>query len=181
MNESIFSELDAWLEDAAGIRPPEPKWVPVCVCGHLVSCHPADQGGDYAMAGTLVQGCVGPMRGRNQWGEVLDPTEKTYLRYATCPCRAWRPVIEIDRPRHILFRSKMGPKHPLKVALGGFRTQIQRATGLEDEALAEAVSKRFRWLPGARRCAVCGAEDGTVWPMYVDEERDSEMRCEEHR
>ena len=171
---------DQKTKDARKDRPP--KWVRVCLCGHLSYSHPIEHGGDRrVLSGVPTHGCNGPMAGRRGRYQY-EPDGITVGMRPTCPCREWRPVAEFDHPRHVIFRSAMGDKHPFLVALSAFTTQVGKTLGEDvgmDEVLAE-VEHRFRWLEGARVCAVCGAESDGVWPRYVDDERNSQMRCEDH-
>jgi hypothetical protein len=179
--------LDVYLAEAdqpvAG-APQTPDWVPVCICGHPASCHPVEQGGTLVTesAGLSTEGCVGPGRGRRPFGRVLDADEKTMLRLATCPCREYLPIVEFERPRRVIFHSAIGARHPLAVALRGFRTQVSKKTGLEGDQLMAAVDARFRWIEGTRRCAVDGCRNvDDVWPRFVSENHESELLCEEHQ
>jgi hypothetical protein len=177
---AYLAEADKTAKQGLGT----PAWVPVCTCGHPVSSHPAEQGGTLVspVALLLLEGCVGPGRGRRPFGRVLDAEQQTMVRSATCPCREHRAVVEFDRPRQVIFHSAIGVQHPLAVALRGFRTQVHNKTGLEGDELVSAVDARFRWIEGTRRCAVDGCRNvDDVWPRFVSETHDSELLCEEHK
>lgn len=187
MTSNVFDQLDAqfpgWDQPSReSRRRTEPRWVQVCVCGHLQRAHSPDHGGTYPhtqQGQLIVEGCVGPSHGRRTKMEMVDSAAGTARLLATCPCREWRPVCEFDRARAAYFWTVMGEVHPLVMALRAFRTGQAKQVG--EEQADEAVAARFRWIEGARRCAVCGADGSDVWPRYVTDVRDSELRCEEHR
>lgn len=182
-----MSILDEMREDfpTTGEGPEqEPVWRAVCVCGHLRVHHPVDQGGTdtaYAAAVNTIEGCFGALGGRGSTPMEFDVEKRTVQRRATCPCREWAAVLEIDRPRLSLFRQRVGARHPLLVGLGAFETSQHNRKDATEESVQQALATRVRWVEGARVCAVCGTTGGGVWPSYVDEERHSEMRCEAHR
>jgi hypothetical protein len=175
----VFKAIDQRYPPGRAQQQARPRWVAICVCGHPRWAHPASQGGerDFAALNILVEGCVGPSpgRGRKPRMQPLDESTGTMLQLATCPCREWRPVLELDRPRSPIFWPTVGETPGLIVTLRAFRTSQQRHGAGDSEAEA-----RLRWLPDARVCGRCGTNGSDVWPCYVDDERTTEMRCSEH-
>lgn len=186
MTATSTAGLDAYLAEAS--KPVErtkqevPAWLPICLCGHVLGAHPTEHGGTLRPpSGTVLEGCIGAGRGRRPFARMLDTDPPTLVRTATCPCTQWTPVIEFDRPRRVIFNAAMGNQHPVAVALKAFRTQVARKTGLEGEELVSAVDERFRWIEGTRRCAAKGCRSvDDVWPRYSNEDRETELLCEEH-
>jgi hypothetical protein len=185
MSVSVWDELDEMHPVAGAGGAPgktrEPRWVQVCVCGHLAEHHPLSDGGTYADMPT--DGCTGPRRFKSHEFAALDDHGQPY-RIATCPCREWRPVAEFDAPRPSLFRGflpRPTSAHPFVVAMKGLRTSLSKRVPPDD--LDAELGRRFRWLDGARVCSVDGCATPTdgVWPVYAaDEPSGSAMRCRQH-
>lgn len=181
---SVFDELDrrmpGWdVTHTADYASQPQSWQQVCRCGHTDHYHPDWAGGRaQTFSGSALEGCFGPMSGRGAKAKDLRLVGDVVTRRASCPCKAFVAVCEFDRPRIVIFRSKLGARHPLLVALGSFRTQVSNRRGVTD--VEAELTSRFRWIESARVCSVCGTGGEGVWPVYVDEDRNSEMRCEEH-
>jgi hypothetical protein len=185
-----ISEQLAAFREAAG-RPAdgggEPsgrreRWATICVCGHETVMHGVGIGGTF---GTYkpdepmdVDGCRGAVPDAST--PKLPKRGGVWIKAATCPCREIRPVAEIDRPGR-LMRQKVWTRdsvHPMERGLKALTTRLTNAKTIKDP-VAE-LDRRFRWLPGAQECEVCGSADGSALPCYVDDGRHSEMRCTRH-
>ena len=184
----ILADLDGYRQEA-GVEyvDPEParrkhNWEGLCVCGHMVKLHAVVMGGEY---GTFTRektssGCRGgtPSRGELPIGRANGMMEMA----PTCPCRAILVVAEVDRGRNC-FRQRTWTQdavHPMTRGLKAMTTMLSKQKSITDPG-AE-LDRRFRWMDGMRKCAVCGAagERDRVWPMFVDDDRNSELRCSRH-
>jgi len=158
------------------------RWVELCVCGHEKTFHGPNNGGEYGGAewGKTVDGCAGPPPSRNAPKKRISPDGLLHVD-PTCPCVMHRPVAEVDRPGRY-FRQKtwtLDQVHPMIRGLKAQRTRLANSKTYATTADAE-LEKRFRWLPGAHKCRVCGKDDQTVRPCYVNDQRLSQMRCSAH-
>jgi hypothetical protein len=186
------------------------RWVEVCVCGHLKTAHGPGNGGDYPYPEveestargkptrriTRLDGCCGAMRPRwlDQWSD--DPATVdgvlvvTRTITVTCPCTTFRPVLRADRPfRFFNQRRPTGAdradpaRHPLVVGLRAYRRRLGKLKRAQVSEVGEAwaneeFDRRVQWT--ARVCSECKTTDD-VWPVFVNADDRSELRCPAHR
>ena len=198
-------------EDAlapAGNRSGDSNWHELCTCGHLDRFHPDTIGGTIPVADpvektwpggeegavvTVLNGCVGALPPRGFEYETVtfnrEVFTQTITRHPTCPCTEFRGVARVDRPNRY-FCQRM-PKdredqlrHPFQAGIRAFSTHLGKRKAAQsnpDWATAE-FDRRFTWLPDARVCSLskCNAT-ADVWPVFVDADDRSELRCPKHR
>jgi hypothetical protein len=186
-------------------------WLGLCVCGHTAKAHSPSIGGEFVLAAPkdktlpdgrameyrmLFDGCRGAVTNRAEVTEreengVTDTLVYTHeIFLPTCPCPEFREVAKVDRPNRY-FNQRIPRKsgdwedplrHPFAIGIRAFNTFLsKRRAALSDPAWAIAeFERRFEWTH--RRCALsrCKASDG-VWPVYINVELDSELRCAAHR
>ena len=187
MSEELAAHMEATGESYVPLVNKNIRWVEICVCGHEKTYHGLNNGGTYGGTpdgidyGMTVDGCAGALPGRDRDPRRIQPDGKVHV-VPTCPCPRHRPVAEIDRPwRH--FHQKVWTKdrvHPMTRGLKAMITRLNNSKTFAGKG-AEEMDRRFRWIDNARECRVCGIENDTVWPSYVNDGRLSQMRCEEHR
>lgn len=188
-----------------GPRQPTTNWTTVCVCGHLAKFHAPAIGGDYRffepsdreVKGVMWsfhiahEGCNGAMPGRGAETDRTDRDETAHVItttvLATCPCTEFRPVARLDRPNRMWNqRIPRDPsdraRHPFHLGLKAMTTFLAgRKAALADPDWADAeLDRRFEWID--RRCWVgrCKETDG-VWPVFVNGDLLSELRCPKHQ
>jgi len=182
----MLDELDATLAatgDYVNSVDKDVRWVEICVCGHEKAMHGQNNGGEYGGVewARWVDGCAGPPQERNAPKQRRQADGMAHMP-PTCPCTIFRPVAEVDRPGRY-FRQKTWTRdriHPMLRGLQAQRTRLSRSKTYAAFA-DEEIERRFKWIDGKRKCRVCGKQDGSVWPSYVNEQRLSQMRCAEHR
>ena len=183
------------------------NWHEVCVCGHIDRYHAETVGGTYelppvltrSMGGeevtqtTVFAGCNGAMPGRGFESQTYTPDREKHTLLITivptCPCEKFRAVARIDRPNRY-FNQRLPrdrserSRHPFVVGIRAFSTHLsKRKAALADPDWATAeFDRRFTWLPDARVCSLskCNAT-ADVWPVFVDADDRSELRCPQHR
>jgi hypothetical protein len=175
------------------------------VCGHISRHHGVGNGGTYEpptveppkLGGvtwtwvTVLDGCAGAVKskGADQWVDSADRERAVMTRtmVRTCPCRDFRPVVNIDRPgRYFCQRVtnlKDPTRHPMMLGIKAYGTHLsKRRAALTDPTWPAAeFDRRFVWIDGARVCSIanCKTTDD-VWPVFVHDDR-SELRCSTHR
>ena len=142
----------------------------------------------------IFDGCRGAVVNRGQEtvqeeaDSIGDPTYRHEIFLSTCPCPEFREVAKVDRPNRY-FNQRIPTvwedptRHPMAIGIRAFHTFLtRRRAALSDPTWATAeFERRFEWT--ARRCAISGCDttgDG-VWPVYLNPEMDTEMRCAAHR
>lgn len=184
------------------------NWAKLCVCGHLDRYHSPTVGGlyvlpapfvksnragvDYTLS-TLFHGCVGALKRRNaDHATVTTDTDAhtvTTTIHATCPCEEFRPVARVDRPNRYFNQQlpidREDPaRHPFNTGVRAFTTHLSRrkAATADPEWAAAELERRFTWLDGARECSLSHClELADVWPVFVNGDGLSELRCPAHR
>jgi len=183
------------------------NWAALCVCGHQAGYHSPTVGGTYRLPETasmqlrgetwttvhLFHGCVGalPTRGTETESSVANRDSMTVTRsiIPTCPCEELRPVANVDRPNRY-FNQRMPAdrndrgRHPFMLGIRAFTTHLtRRRAALADPSWPAAeFDRRFTWIDGARVCGISKCkETDDVWPMFVDVDGRSELRCPKHR
>jgi hypothetical protein len=183
------------------------NWHELCVCGHLDRYHSESVGGVYrlpdpfirSMGGeevtisTVFSGCAGAMANRGFEGQTETPNRETRTIVnrinPTCPCVEFRAVVKVDRPNRYfnqrMPRDRKDPaRHPFQVGIRAFTTHLsKRRAALSDPTWPDReFDRRFTWLDGARICAISRCQEGAdVWPVFINDDRLSELRCPAHR
>jgi len=185
------------------------NWTTICVCGHISRYHAPEAGGEYrlkepypaatrlgAVTVTTVMraGCLGAMPGRGFQVETVERVDRETLTQTnrinpTCPCTEMREVAKVDRPNRY-FNQRIPvdrddpERHPMLVGLRAFTTHLsRRRAALSDPSWADReLERRFEWIEGKRVCAISRCtEDTAVWPVFINSDGDSELRCAQHR
>jgi hypothetical protein len=182
------------------------NWLELCVCGHTERHHSPSIGGSFlvpensskivggemATVAVAFHGCNGalPVRGFERETSVFNKEARvlTMTLMATCPCKSFRPVAKVDRPNRYwnqrMPTTRDRERHPFMVGCRAFATFLsRRRRALSDPAWAAAeFDRRFVWLDGKRHCSIskCRSTDD-VWPVFVNNDLLSELRCPAHR
>ena len=184
------------------------NWHQLCVCGHLDRYHSPTVGGTFAIAEpkvvqnragvdytnvTLFHGCVGALKKRNQdYATTTTDTDVhtvTLTIHATCPCEEFRPVVKVDRPNRYFNQQvpldRLDPgRHPFNTGVRAFSTHLSRRKGAKADPnwAAAELERRFTWLEHMRLCSLSHcSETVDVWPVFVNADGHSELRCPAHR
>jgi hypothetical protein len=190
-------------------RQPTHSWHGLCVCGHLDRYHSESVGGLYELpeprlqkiggqdvtVTTLFHGCVGALRPRGfvEVDITADREAKTMVHKinVTCPCEEYRGVASVDRPNRF-FNQRMPTdrsdplRHPFMVGIRAFSTHLgKRKAAQEDPDWATAeLERRLTWNTRSipRQCEIssCHKSDD-VFPVFVNDDGASELRCPNHR
>jgi len=199
---SSSSELDALLGTAhtkiVEITTAE-KWSTVCTCGHLDRYHSESTGGTAARPLRLPErvtwtfhGCRGaiPYRGFKDREPVPQEDGPPIVReQPTCPREEFRPVAKVDRAGRYfnqkIPRDREDPaRHPFVTGMRAHRTRISKLKSVAGDPAKRdrEFDRRFTWLPDARVCSISSCtETADVWPVFVDADDRSELRCPKHR
>lgn len=179
MNKKL-AEIEAEGQGSA-TRIGRENWVKLCLCGHLENYHGTGTGAPPRADGDEIHGCRGAIARRNDPPGRYDRDRRIMVFEATCPCRKFRHVADVDRPGR-LFRQQVWTTrdeiHPMIRGLRALKTRMTNAKMIDDPE--DEVERRFRRIPGRWVCRVCKADDDSVWPTYVSDNRHSQMRCENH-
>lgn len=206
---SLDEFRDAFGEDFLNPRDRQPThvWNELCVCGHLDRYHSPSVGGTYQIPeprtqsvrgqevtiSTVFHGCVGAVKARNfvEKTATADREAMTVVEKLnpTCPCEELRAVAKVDRPNRFFNqrlpadRSNLG-RHPFQTGVRAFSTHLgKRKAAQSDPAWAEAeFSRRFVWDEERRVCAISSCTStAAVFPVFVNGDDLSELRCPNHR
>ena len=201
--DSVSAELAALVgvESTASERPEIHNWREICCCGHLVHYHCVSTGGTAperpsglpAAIPYVFHGCIGELPPKGTIRRAIDPPGRRpgadLARWPTCPCTEHRPVARVDRPSRFFNQKRPAnredfTRHPFLTGMRAYRTRIGRIKAIDgDIAKRDAeFDRRFEWLDGKRMCArgKC-TETADVWPVFVDADDRSELRCPQHR
>lgn len=203
INEQMEKLFGAdWSQPPDGVARARTNWEQVCCCGHLQRHHPKADGGLFETADgetslrgetvrvvNAVEGCRGAMPGRGFELESRSMDREagvlTITYHATCVCREFRPVANVDRPNRLFNQRLLADRpHPIATGLRALRTHLSKRKYAQtdpDWATAE-LDRRFTWLEEAQRCSISGCKaTDDIFPSYVNDRLDSEMRCPKHR
>jgi hypothetical protein len=182
------------------------NWLELCTCGHTDRHHSPSIGGSFVIPEDTVtvirgqavtettrfHGCNGALAVRGFEKTTVAINRETGVQtttvVVTCPCTQFRPVAKVDRPNRYwnqrMPATRDRERHPFMVGCRAFLTFLgrrRRALSDPDWAAAE-FDRRFMWLDGQRHCSIskCRSTDD-VWPVFVNDDRLSELRCPAHR